>query len=587
MEVFLKIGWFIRQEKKSYILGVLTLFFIGFFHLFTPYAVRVVVDHIANGTLTRQILFFWMAACIGLAVVKYILGYLWRIWLFGASNRLGKILRNRLYEHFSKMSPRFFHQRRTGDLMAHATNDIQAVVTTAGEGVLTLVDSIVYGGLVVGAMILFIDWKLTLIALLPLPLMAYATSKYGFLLHQRFHLAQEAFSKTNDKVQENVTGARVIKAFGQEEAEKKEFGKLLDHVVEKNLAVARVDALFDPTILLVVGVSYLLMILYGSYRVDQGSITIGELVQFSIYLGQLIWPMLAFGWLTNLVERGRASYERIESLLHVEPDVAESPGALDEKPSGAIEFAIESFTYPEAEKPSLQHIHLRLMPGETLGIVGKTGSGKTTFIRLLLREFDVEDGVILFGGKAVSQYRLARLREAFGYVPQDHFLFSATVGENIAFGKPDATKEEIERVARWAAVHEDILQFDKGYDTVVGERGVTLSGGQKQRISIARALLMDPDILILDDALSAVDGKTEHQILRNLRAIRRQKTMIIASHRLSAVEEADQIIVLQDGKMIEAGTHEELMRNKGWYRDMYERQQLETLVEEGGREGWF
>lgn len=586
MGIFVKLGWFIRKEKYSYMLGIFALLLIGLVHLVTPYAVRVVVDHIANGTLTSQILFFWVAICMGLAIVQYCLGFLWRIGLYGASNRLGKLLRNRLYEHFTKMSPRFFHQRRTGDLMAHATNDIQAVVVTAGDGVLTLVDSIIYGGLVIGAMILFIDWKLTIISLLPLPLMAYATSKYGFMLHARFHKAQEAFSKTNDKVQENITGVRVIKAFGQEEAEKKEFRKLLDHVVEKNIAVARVDALFDPTIMLVVGFSYLLMILYGSYSVDQGWITIGELVQFSIYLGQLTWPLLAFGWLTNLVERGRASYERIESLLQVESDVKDDPKALDQKPTGTIEFAVESFTYPGTKEPALRDIHLQLKPGETLGIVGKTGSGKTTLIRLLLREFDVENGVITFGGRPLNEYRLTKLSEAFGYVPQDHFLFSATIKENIAFGKTNATMEEIEQVTRLADVHNDILQFEKGYDTIVGERGVTLSGGQKQRISIARALLLDPDILILDDALSAVDGKTEHQILQNLKEIRREKTMIIASHRLSAVEEADQIIVLDEGKIIEKGTHEELMNQKGWYFAMYERQQLEKLVQEGGRAEW-
>lgn len=582
LSIFKDLWWFFKLEKKSYIFGILALLALAMLHLFAPYVVRVIIDKISAGTLTTSDLLYWSSLSLLVGLLSYGFGFTWRILLFGASNRLGRLLRNRLYNHFTKMSPQFFHKRRTGDLMAHSTNDIQAIVMTAGEGVLTLADSIITGGIVIFTMAFFIDWKLTLIALIPMPFMAWATSKYGSMLHKRFHKAQEAFSTTNDKVQENISGMRVIKAFGQEEDEKKEFEVLLDDVVKKNIAVARIDALFDPTIILVVGISIFLTIAYGSVGVLNGTLSIGELTQFTLYLGHLIWPMLAFGWLFNIVERGRASYDRVNALLNIKPDIADAPGAIDRVPSGEIEYKLKSFTFPDTDTAPLQDIDVRVKRGQTLGIVGKTGSGKTTFLRLLLREFDAPASSIMIGGVPVTDYKLLKLREAIGYVPQDHILFSATIAENIAFGRPEASREEIEEVARLACIHEDILHFAEGYETVVGERGVTLSGGQKQRVSIARALLLNPEILILDDSLSAVDAKTEHTILQALRKNRTNKTTLISAHRLSAVEQADHIIVLDEGRIVERGTHQELMQMNGWYKEMYERQQLESLVMEGG-----
>jgi ATP-binding cassette subfamily B protein len=480
------------------------------------------------------------------------------------------------------MSPAFYRKYRTGDLMAHATNDVDAVTMAAREGVLAFCDSLLVGSMVVVMMVFTIDWRLTLLALLPMPLMAWITEKYGSILHKRFDIAQEAFSNMNDYVQENISGIRVVKAFGQEEAEKKAFSRILDDVVVKNIGVAKIDALFDPTIYFVTGISMFLAVSIGSWFVLNHEITIGELTQFTMYLGQLVWPMLGIAWTFNILERGRASYDRIQTLLAVQPEISDAPNASPETPSGDLEIKIDSFTYPQAPQPVLKNIEITVRKGETLGIVGKTGSGKTTLFRLLLREYASPGVKIKIGGKPIEEIQLHALRKAFGYVPQDPILFSATIAENIAFGKPDATQEEIEYVAKLACIHEDILQFPDGYQTIVGERGVTLSGGQKQRISIARALLLDPEILIFDDSLSAVDAKTEHLILEALRENRKGKTTLIAAHRLSAVEQAEQIIVLEDGEIVEHGTHAELIRLDGWYKDMYERQQLESSVFEGG-----
>lgn len=355
--------------------------------------------------------------------------------------------------------------------------------------------------------------------------------------------------------------------------------------MKKNLSVARVDALYDPTVAAIVGVSFFLSIAFGAKFVLDGAMTIGELVSFNAYLSLLVWPMLAFGWLFNIVERGRASYDRVRSILEEPVDVQDAPGAVDEVPSGEISFHLEKFSYPGEQHPVLKHIHFRLNRGETLGIVGKTGAGKTTLLKLFIREIEGFDGEILFGSRPIHEYKLERLREAIGYVPQEHFLFSSSVADNISFAKPDASIEEIRYAAKLANIDEDILQFTDGYDTIVGERGVSLSGGQKQRISIARALLMEPEVLILDDSLSAVDAKTEEAILTALRETRAGKTTIITAHRLSAIQHADLILVLDDGEIAQMGTHFELMNEDGWYKEMYLHQQLEELVEKGGSYG--
>jgi ATP-binding cassette, subfamily B, multidrug efflux pump len=584
MRVFIDLLWYFKLKKRNYALGVFVLILVALVNLIPPYIIRVLIDEIGNGILTSARLAALIAILLGVGVSSYILRYAWRMEIFGSAVELAKLLRNRLYEHFTRLSPQFYHGHRTGDLMAHATNDIQAIEMTAGEGVLTLVDSITTGGLVIAAMAIFVSWKLTLIALLPMPFMAWITSYYGTLLNKRFHTAQEAFSELNDKVQENISGVRVIKAFGQENSEIESFRKLSDAVVVKNVAVARVDSLFDPTIQLIVGISFFLSLAFGSIYVVERKLSIGQLTQFTIYLGQMIWPMLAFGWLFNIVERGRASYSRVESLLAMQTQVADTPGALDIVPTGKLLININSFSYAEKPNPALKDIRVEIAEGQTLGIVGKTGSGKTTLLRLLIRDFDCTDGDITIGDISIYSVKLACLRRSIGYVPQDTFLFSTTIAENISFGRHGAYLEDIHRAADLAAIHEDICKFPEGYNTLLGDRGVTLSGGQKQRVSIARALLLQPELLILDDCLSAIDAKTEKIILNTLRTQREGKTTLISAHRLSAIEHADLIIVLDNGQIVERGKHAQLLELEGWYSSMYRRQQLESLLEQGGGE---
>lgn len=582
MSVFKDLMWYFKAEKKAYLTGIFLLLFVALLQLVPPRVIGIIVDEITNGTLTAGILGKWIIVLAASGLAMYTLRYYWRIMIFGSAVKLSRLLRSRLYAHFTSMSQSFYQKRRTGDLMAHATNDLSAIQQTAGAGVLTFVDSLATGGFVIIAMAATISWKLTLIALIPLPLMAVLTSWYGTMLHQRFHKAQEAFSDMNDKTQESITGIKVIKTFGQEKEDIEDFRKQSEDVVNKNIAVAKVDSLFDPTISIIVGISFFLSIAFGARFVLSGDLTIGQLVSFTSYLGLLIWPMLAFGWFFNIVERGRASYDRVSALLDEKVDIQDKPDSLDIVPYGSIDYKIQEFTYPNDQEPILKDILFRLGKGETLGIVGKTGAGKTTLLKLLIREFDLTNGSISIGGRNIQDYKMERLREAIGYVPQDHFLFSATVHENIAFANPTVKQEVIFDAAKIANIHDDILEFTEGYETVVGERGVSLSGGQKQRISIARALVMNPEILILDDSLSAVDAKTEEQILYALKENRKDKTTIITAHRLSAINHADLIIVLEVGKISERGTHDQLMEQDGWYKDMYLRQQLEELVEQGG-----
>ncbi|HFZ8993877.1 TPA: SmdA family multidrug ABC transporter permease/ATP-binding protein [Citrobacter freundii] len=579
MRLFAQLSWYFRREWRRYLGAVALLIIIAILQLIPPKVVGIVVDGVTAQHFSARQIMMWVGTIALIAVVVYLLRYVWRVLLFGASYQLAVELREDYYRQLSRQHPEFYLRHRTGDLMARATNDVDRVVFAAGEGVLTLVDSLVMGCAVLIVMATQLSWQLTLFALLPMPVMALMIKRYGDRLHNRFKLAQAAFSSLNDRTQESLTSIRMIKAFGLEDRQSALFAADAQDTGKKNMRVARIDARFDPTIYISIGMANMLAIGGGSWMVVNDRLTLGELTSFMMYLGLMIWPMLALAWMFNIVERGSAAYSRIRAMLAQAPVVNDG---TENVPAGRgeLKVAIDEFRYPQTAHPVLENIHFQLKPGRMLGICGPTGAGKSTLLALIQRHFDVAQGEILFHDISLPHLRLDSWRSRLAVVSQSPFLFSDTVASNIALGCPDATQEEIARAARLACVHEDILRLPQGYDTEVGERGVMLSGGQKQRIAIARALLLNAEILILDDALSAVDGRTEHQILRNLRQWGEGRTVIISAHRLSALTEAGEILVMQHGHIVQRGAHEMLLQQTGWYRDMYRYQQLEAALSE-------
>ncbi|HHX06920.1 MAG TPA: ATP-binding cassette domain-containing protein [Erysipelothrix sp.] len=576
MRVLKELMWFFKQEKKSYFWGLLSLLLISLISLIPPKLLGYMIDVMEAQTMTPQLLMMGIGGFILVALMMYGLRYIWRIFIFGTSFKLENSLRDTIFKHLTRLSSSFFQERRAGELMALATHDLNSVQAVAGRGVLQMFDSIFSGVSVLLAMFLTISWKLTLIAILPMPLLIIASQYLSKKLHKTFHVAQEAFSDMNNRVLENINGIKVTKTFGQEIPEINRFKGIATDVYQKNLAVTRYDALFDPVIIVISTLCIFLTLIAGSYFVMNNEISTGDLATIINYIYQLNWPMMAIGFMYNTMNRGLVSYERINELLKEEPEIINLEKHQYEIPKGDISFDIQHFQYPgqqEDEVLNLDNVSFYLKAGETLGIVGKTGSGKSTIIRLLLREFDDFEGLISFGKKHAKEYNLYAYRDGFGYVPQDPFLFSMSIEDNIRFGKPDASIEDVHQAAKLADVHDDIMGFELQYDTIIGERGVSLSGGQKQRVAMARAILLNPECLILDDALSAVDAKTEEIILHNLRDIRQDKTTIIVAHRFSALKHAHHILVLDHGRVIEEGAHDALVDLQGWYSEIYKLQE--------------
>ena len=577
--IFKKLSWFFKEQWQRYTLAILFLCLVNILEVIPPKLVGNAIDDMNNGSMTQEGVMKYVIYLLMVLIGSYLFGYLWSYLLFGGGNLVERKLRSGFMGHLLKMTPSFYEKNRTGDLMARATNDLKAISLTAGFGILTLVDAVLFTITVVVMMGATISWQLTIAAVLPLPIMAVLMQIYVKKIYKRFTDAQAAFGTLNDKVLESISGVRVIRAYVQEREDEKRFEEMTEDVYRKNLAVARIDALFDPTISIIIGISYLIGLGYGAYLVFQQAITLGGLVSFNVYLGMLIWPMIAVGELINVMQRGNASLDRVQDTLSYEADVKNSMRLESITNPGNIQFNSVHFTYPSSTVVNLSDISVQLERGQTLGIVGKTGSGKTTFVKQLLREYPLGTGEIAFAGKPLEQLHLEDIRKWIGYVPQDHFLFSKTVRDNILFGKMDATEDELAEAIRLADFEKDLMMLPNRLETLVGEKGVALSGGQKQRISIARALIKNPEILILDDSLSAVDAKTETTIIENIQNERAGKTTIITTHRLSAVQHADRIIVLDSGKIIEEGTHADLLLNDGWYSEQYERQQVDEGTE--------
>ncbi|EHI5140499.1 ATP-binding cassette domain-containing protein [Vibrio alginolyticus] len=579
MRIFWQLRWYFQQKWRHYVGSILLFAVISALQLVPPKAVGIIVDGVVDNTLDTNTLILWLSGLTVLIFTIYGCRILWRIWLFGASWELGTILRNRLYRHLSTQPPRFFERYKTGDLMARSTNDVRNIVMTAGEGVLTAADSLITGIAVLIIMVTQVSWKLTVMALLPMPFLAIIIFFIVRILHQRFRVAQEAFSTMSDMTQESLNGVRMLRAFGLENQEQQRFEEVVDDTGEKNIAVARVDARFDPAIQLTIGLSFLLSVAAGAYLVDKGEITLGDLTAFTMYLGLMIWPMLAFAFLFNILERGSAAWNRLQEIFDEKPEIISGNKPIENKPL-PLKIDIDDFHWSSDLPPALTEVNIELEPGKMLGVAGPVGSGKSTLLTLLLRQHDLENGSIKFGDVEIKDALLPQWRNRFAVVNQSPFLFSKSIFENIALGNPNAEKEEVYRAAKLACIHDDIEKFPEGYQTEVGEKGITLSGGQKQRIAIARAMLLNAQVLVLDDALSAVDGRTEHQILKNLETYYRNQALIVIAHRLTALEAADEIIVLNHGHITERGQHSALLAHKGWYAEMFEYQKLEQAMEE-------
>lgn len=574
-DVLYKLRHFFKKHWKRYTFAVIALIFASGLGLVPPKILGYFIDEIQFSTLTAKLLTTIVIIYLSIIVIDYIISYLWDYTLFSGSVILERNLRADLMQHFLKMSPTFFTKYKTGDLMARSTKDLTAIAMTAGFGILTLIDSTTFMSMIILMMGFTISWKLTIAALIPLPFMVFIMNRYGALIHARFTVAQNIFGDLNNSVLESVRGIHTLRAYQQEAQEEARFGKMAHTVYEKNMDVARIDALFEPTMKILVGLSYIIGLGYGALLVFRSALTLGDLVSFNVYLGMLIWPMFAMGELINVMQRGNASLDRVNKVLRYRPDIISKDAPIPLDNVDQIDLKNIDFTYPNTKTAQLVIKDLAIKQGETIGVVGITGAGKTTLFKLLLREYQLQKGIIRLSGIPHDEIDLTKLRDFIGYVPQDQTLFSKSIRANIQFGKQDASDDEIYEVMRLAHFIDDIKRLPERLDTEVGENGLTLSGGQKQRIGLARAFIKNPDILILDDSLSAVDSKTETEIIKHLKAYRKNKTTFIAAHRLSAVMHASQIIVLEAGKIVEHGTHETLMAAKGWYQKQYEQQQME------------
>lgn len=572
---------YVMKYKWFYIFGVLILLLVDYMQLFIPKIIGMVTDGIKDGSMTSEGIITMVMTLIGVTLVMALSRIGWRYCIIGSSKKIERDLRADLFEKWVELDAQYFNAHKTGNLMAYATNDLNAIRMMVGPGVITIFDAVIMTFLVIGQMAFDINLQLTLVAIIPMPFIAWGSYYFGKIIKRRFKIKQEAFALLSDKVQEAFSGIKVIKSFVQEYYDLKGFDVIAEDNYDKNLKLAKLSAFLNPLVIFLVGTSLLISIGYGGYLTMVNEITIGEFVAFNQYILMLSWPMQAIAMGINTFAQGSASVKRIDEVLQVQAVVQDEEGAKAlEQVEGNIKLSHLNFNFPDNNQQGLIDVNLDIKKGETLAILGRTGSGKSTLVNLLLRIYNAPEGSIYIDGKDIMKATVQSVREHIAYVPQDNFLFSDTIASNIAFGADHLTKEQIEEAARKADVHRNIMDFPEKYDTVVGERGTTLSGGQKQRVSIARALILDAPILILDDSLSAVDTKTEELILENLKEVREGKTNIIIAHRISTVRHADHIVVLEEGRVAEYGNHESLLEMQGIYADMYEKQQLEEELSE-------
>ncbi len=580
MKSFWLLKDFFRKNAWFYVLGILWLIIVNSAQLLIPYLLGYITDQIETRQVTGADLWIFAGYIMGIAAVVVACRYLWRIYIMGTARKLEFHLRDMLFTHLQKLSVNFYNEHKTGDLMAHATNDINAVRMALGPGIIMLTDALFLTIATVIIMSQTIDLRLTVLALLPLPFLATLVLFVGRIIHVRFKAVQAAFSDMTERVQENLSGIRVIKSFVQEDAELDRFDEVAYSFVQKNMSLIKIWGLFMPLIQFISGISYLIVLSYGGILVIDGTISLGAFVAFNTYLAMLIWPMMALGWVINVLQRGASSMERLKVLLEKKPEVFDGPDVKKvDRLRGELEIRHLNFSYPDGTRV-LNDINIKLPRGNTLAIIGRTGSGKSTLANLLLRLYNPPPGQIMLDGIDINRIPLAVLRRDIGYVPQDGFLFSTTLHENIAFADENYSRHSVEEAARLAQIYDNIVELPHQFDTLSGERGVTLSGGQKQRVTIARALIKDPALLIMDDCLSAVDTQTEEEILKGLRRFMAGRSSIIISHRVSTVQDADEIIVMDQGWIIERGIHQDLLKQGGLYQQLHHKQQLEKIIAE-------
>jgi ATP-binding cassette subfamily B protein len=567
------LGYF-APYRRTIIFGVSCVLMTNLIKLSQPFVLGSAVDSLRADATPEKFLRYG-ALVIAIALAMGVFLFLQRRALINMSRHIEYDMRNDFYAHLQRLPLEFFQNNRTGDLMARATNDLSAVRMIVGPALMYSVNTVFATAILVPLMVR-VSWRLTLLAFVSMPLVALATHFFGSRIHARFEQVQEYFGTVSNRAQESLAGVRVIRAYTQERAETESFRKVNREFVNRNISLIKLSSLFHPVLQLFIGFGFVAVLWYGGGLVISQEITLGQFFEFNLYLGYLIWPMIALGWVINLFQRGMASMGRMHKILSIEPAIKDADEVEEiDSIAGEIEFRNLTFTYDGAQQPSLRDINLRIGAGQTVAFVGAVGSGKSTLMNLVPRLLDAEAGQVLIDGRAIREIPLRALRSSIGYVPQETFLFSDSIADNIAFGVEDASREEIETSAEQAGIASDIAEFPNGYETILGERGITLSGGQKQRTAIARALIRRPKILILDDALSAVDTYTEEKILRHLRAQMKGRTSLIVSHRVSTVKDADLIVVLEDGRIAELGAHDELIARGGLYAELYEKQLLE------------